>query len=126
MTDRPIVNQASLAQPLLDQAPLLQIDRTLWAARIPIPYPMRYVTVLIDTNRPITLIDTGINTPEARVALQAALQQLGLSIEQVERVIVTHHHPDHCGLAGWIQAQSSAQVLMHELDLGRGVLEPMG
>jgi glyoxylase-like metal-dependent hydrolase (beta-lactamase superfamily II) len=115
MTDR-----SAIAQPSPDQPALLQIDRTLWAARIPIPYPMRFVTVLIDTDAPITLIDTGINTPEARVALQEALQQLGLSIKQVQRVIVTHHHPDHCGLAGWIQAQSGAQILMHELDLGRG------
>jgi glyoxylase-like metal-dependent hydrolase (beta-lactamase superfamily II) len=99
---------------------LTRITDTLFAARIPIPYPMKFVTVLIDRADPVTLVDTAIDTPEARAALQAALTELELTWQDIERVIVTHHHPDHYGLAGWIQTSSGADVLMLDIDIERG------
>ncbi|TSA88093.1 MBL fold metallo-hydrolase [Deinococcus detaillensis] len=85
---------------------------TLYAALVPIPLPMKTVTVLIDLSPPVTLIDTSINTPEARQALEAALSALGLHWPDIERVIVTHIHPDHYGLAGLIEERSGASVQM--------------
>jgi glyoxylase-like metal-dependent hydrolase (beta-lactamase superfamily II) len=99
---------------------LTRILDSLFAARIPIPYPMKFVTVLIDRSSPVTLVDTAIDTPEARAALEAALAELELGWRDIERVIVTHHHPDHYGLAGWIQATSGAEVLMLDVDIERG------
>ncbi len=93
---------------------------TLHALQVPIPYPMGSVTVLIDTSSPVTLIDSALDTPEARAAIQAGLGELGLTWESVERLIVTHHHPDHYGLAGFIQERSGAEVLMLDLDIARG------
>lgn len=100
--------------------PLIPILPGLWAARIPIPYPMKFVTVLVDTTGPVTLVDTSLDTPEARAALEAALTELGLGFTSIERILITHHHPDHYGLAGWIQAQSGASVHMLDLDIERG------
>lgn len=54
-----------------------------------------------------TLVDPGIDTPACRAALDAALAG-PLSGKPVTRVIVTHHHPDHIGLAGWFQARGAA------------------
>jgi glyoxylase-like metal-dependent hydrolase (beta-lactamase superfamily II) len=93
---------------------------TLWAAHIPIPYPMKFVTTLLDTATPITLIDPALDTPAARAALLALLGHFGLGWRDVERIIITHHHPDHYGLAGWIAQQSGASVLMLEEDVVRG------
>ena len=81
---------------------------------------MGFVTVLIDTAPPVTLIDTALDTPEARAAIEDALRALGLHWESIERVIITHHHPDHYGLAGVIEERSGAQVLMLDLDIVRG------
>ena len=100
--------------------PLVPILPGLFAARIPIPYPMKFVTVLIDTTGPVTLVDSALDTPEAKAALEAALHELGLGFASVERVIITHHHPDHYGLAGWLQEQSGASVVMLDMDLERG------
>jgi glyoxylase-like metal-dependent hydrolase (beta-lactamase superfamily II) len=100
--------------------PLHPVLDGLWAARIPIPYPMKYVTVLVDTTGPVTLVDCALDTPEARAAMEAVLRELGLSWSDVQRVIVTHHHPDHYGLAGWIQANSGAAVVMLDVDIARG------
>ncbi len=99
---------------------MIAVTQTLWAVQIPIPYPMKFVTVLIDTAQPVTLVDCALDTSEARAALEAALHELNLEFSDVERIIVTHHHPDHYGLAGWIQSVSNCQILMLELDIQRG------
>ncbi len=99
---------------------LQPVTETLFALQVPIPYPMKTVTVLIDVARPVTLIDTAIDTPDARDAIEGALRELGLHWERIERVIVTHHHPDHYGLAGVIEERSGATIHMLDLDIARG------
>ncbi|GAA4023628.1 MBL fold metallo-hydrolase [Deinococcus rubellus] len=89
---------------------LHHLGGTLYAVQIPIPLPMKTVTVLIDLSSPVTLIDTSIHTPGAQQALEAALSELGLHWPDIERVIVTHIHPDHYGLAGLIEERSGASV----------------
>jgi glyoxylase-like metal-dependent hydrolase (beta-lactamase superfamily II) len=99
---------------------MIAVTQTLWAVQIPIPYPMKFVTVLIDTAEPVTLVDCALDTPEARASLETALHELNLEFGDIARIIVTHHHPDHYGLAGWIQGISNCEVLMLELDILRG------
>ena len=65
---------------------------------------------------PLTLIDTGIGTPEALAALEKGLVDLGLSIDAVRQVVLTHKHADHIGLAGDIRERSGATVYVHEDD----------
>ncbi len=65
---------------------------------------------------PLTLVDTGIGTPEALVALEQGLQGLGLSIDAVRQVVLTHKHADHIGLAADIRDRSGATVYVHEDD----------
>ncbi len=101
---------------------LEHLHTTLYAAQIPIPLPMKTVTVLIDLAPPVTLIDAGIHTPEAQQALEDVLTQLGLHWPDIERVVVTHPHPDHYGMAGLIEERSGADVQMlgNELEAGEG------
>ncbi|WP_424951239.1 MBL fold metallo-hydrolase [Deinococcus sp.] len=99
---------------------LTHVQGTLHALQVPIPYPMGFVTVLIDTDSPVTLIDTALDTPEARAAIDDGLHALGLHWESIERVIITHHHPDHYGLAGLIEERSGASVYMLDIDIARG------
>ena len=101
---------------------MIPVTNTLFAVQIPIPYPMKFVTVLIDTAEPVTLVDCALDTPEARAVLEAALQELNLEFGDIQRIIVTHHHPDHYGLAGWIQSVSDCEILMLELDIQRGAI----
>ncbi|KQR27803.1 MBL fold metallo-hydrolase [Deinococcus sp. Leaf326] len=104
-------------------APLLTpVTGTLHALQVPIPYPMKYVTVLIDApaHGPVTMIDTALDTPEARQAIEDGLAALGLHWESIDRVIITHHHPDHYGLAGVVEERSGARVQMLDVEIGRG------
>ncbi|MFC6590987.1 MBL fold metallo-hydrolase [Deinococcus lacus] len=99
----------------------MQIYGSLTALQIPIPYPMKTVTVLLDrpADGPVTLVDTAIYTPEAEAALAEGLGAAGLGWGDIERVIVTHHHPDHYGMAGLIQERSGASVQMLDVEIGR-------
>ena len=56
-----------------------------------------------------TVIDTGFDNRRGREAWTAALSG-PLAGRPVTRVIATHHHPDHIGLAGWFMAQQGAEL----------------
>ncbi len=65
---------------------------------------------------PLTVVDTGIGTPEALAAMEAGLAARGLAIEDIRRVVLTHKHADHIGLAREIHDRSGATVYVHEDD----------
>ncbi len=73
----------------------------LWA-RIPLPFRLDHVNVyFLDDGDGWAVVDTGIDSPDARAAWEALLAG-PLSGRPLTRLIVTHMHPDHIGLAGWL------------------------
>jgi glyoxylase-like metal-dependent hydrolase (beta-lactamase superfamily II) len=87
----------------------------LHAIELPTPYPVGPVTVyLADApDEPLTLIDTGPHTTNAQAALEAGLARLGYHPSDLDRIIISHAHADHFGLAAQLVAASGAQVLSH-------------
>ncbi len=81
---------------------------------IPTPFPVGPINIYLVVEEPLTLIDAGPKTPEALAALREQLRALGFKLADIRRVILTHTHEDHCGLAGTIQAESGARVHVHE------------
>ncbi|MGB3313871.1 MAG: MBL fold metallo-hydrolase [Albidovulum sp.] len=81
-------------------------EGVLWL-RLPLPMALDHVNVYaLDDGDGWTLVDTGLNTRRTRAAMEAALAG-PLQGRPVRRVVVTHYHPDHIGLAGWFQAQGA-------------------
>jgi glyoxylase-like metal-dependent hydrolase (beta-lactamase superfamily II) len=73
----------------------------LWA-RIPLPFRLNHINVyLIDDGEGWAVVDTGIGNDATRAVWQ---QMIGgpLAGRRLTRLIVTHNHPDHIGLAGWL------------------------
>jgi glyoxylase-like metal-dependent hydrolase (beta-lactamase superfamily II) len=88
---------------------------------LPTPWPaVGPVHVYVVKQDPVTLIDTGVNTPESRTALEDGLRLLGLALRDVRRVLLTHAHLDHYGQAGLVE-DAGAQVLMHPDEAGKAV-----
>jgi glyoxylase-like metal-dependent hydrolase (beta-lactamase superfamily II) len=82
----------------------------LWM-RLPLPMALDHVNVYaLDDGDGWTLVDTGVASRRTR-AIWEALLAGPLSGRPVRRVIVTHHHPDHIGLAGWFQSVHGAELL---------------
>lgn len=81
----------------------------LWL-RLPLPMRLDHVNCYaLDDGDGWTILDTGFDTPEARAQWQAILAG-PLAGRPVRRVVVSHHHPDHIGLAGWFQAKGAELV----------------
>ncbi len=83
---------------------------------MPIPNnPIGYVLpYLIEVRGGYTIIDPGWNADESVMTLKRQLGELGLSFRDIKRVIVTHIHPDHYGMAGRIRQECGAEVVTHE------------
>jgi glyoxylase-like metal-dependent hydrolase (beta-lactamase superfamily II) len=62
------------------------------------------------------LVDCGWDTPDVLEALQAGLKDVGVSLDDIRALVVTHMHTDHYGLAGTLLRLGSMRLLMHRLD----------
>ncbi len=76
----------------------------LWM-RLPLPMTLDHVNVYaLDDGKGWTIIDTGMASRRTKAIWQDLIDG-PLAAKPIRRLIVTHHHPDHIGLAGWFQAQ---------------------
>ncbi|MFW2587911.1 MBL fold metallo-hydrolase [Sagittula sp. SSi028] len=84
-------------------------EGVLWM-RLPLPLKLDHVNVYaLDDGDGWTIVDTGMASTKARAVWQALLDG-PLAGKPVTRVFVTHHHPDHVGLAGWFQENGAELV----------------
>jgi glyoxylase-like metal-dependent hydrolase (beta-lactamase superfamily II) len=86
----------------------------LWSIPVPMPNnPLRYTLCYAFTGDSLTIVDPGWDYPDARAALTAGLESAGTSLADVTGVVLTHIHPDHHGLSGWVRSLSGAWIGMH-------------
>ncbi|MCX5835039.1 MAG: MBL fold metallo-hydrolase [Deltaproteobacteria bacterium] len=98
-----------------------EISRNLFMITVPMPFRLKHVHVFALTHDDrITLFDTGLNTPETVSILEESLRAIRKTVRDIKRIFITHHHIDHCGMAGRIKAISGAKI--HVSDVGREVL----
>ncbi|MFK7746744.1 MAG: MBL fold metallo-hydrolase [Roseobacter sp.] len=82
----------------------------LWM-RLPLPMKLDHVNVYaLDDGDSWTVIDTGFASKRGR-KIWETLMQGPLQGRPIRRVVVTHHHPDHVGLAGWLQSDHGAELI---------------
>ncbi|MBL7255965.1 MBL fold metallo-hydrolase [Paractinoplanes lichenicola] len=98
--------------------PVEQVRDDVWSVPVPIPHnPLRYTLSYAFVNDGgILLVDPGWDTPEGRAALEAGLNRAGATVSDITGVVVTHVHPDHHGLSGWLREQSGAWIGMHPVE----------
>lgn len=80
--------------------------------RIPMPMDLNHINLwLLDEGDGWTLVDSGINADVARDAWTALEAKL-FSQRPLKRIFLTHLHPDHIGLARWLQERHGVPVWM--------------
>jgi glyoxylase-like metal-dependent hydrolase (beta-lactamase superfamily II) len=93
-------------------------DLPAWLDVLELPMPATLGLVrcyLIRGSGRAALVDTGMNDASSRAQLERDLRHRGLTIADLETVVCTHHHQDHCGL-GQALADAGARVLMSAAD----------
>jgi len=86
---------------------------------IPTPFYVGDVNVYLIKEDPITLIDVGPKTDKANEALRRGLKNHGIRFSDVRRIVLTHAHEDHCGLARRVRDESkNAEVYIHSWETG--------
>jgi glyoxylase-like metal-dependent hydrolase (beta-lactamase superfamily II) len=83
--------------------------------RLPIPFPIGHVNAYLLLGEPLTLVDPGPCAEATLAALEAALAEHRVSVEDVELLVLTHQHVDHAGLAAEVRRRSGCEVAAHEL-----------
>ncbi|REJ75439.1 MAG: MBL fold metallo-hydrolase [Acidobacteria bacterium] len=86
---------------------------------IPTPFYVGDVNVYLIKEDPLTLIDVGPKTEEATLALRQGLAQNGISFRDIRRIVLTHAHEDHCGLAKRVRDEAlNAEIFVHKWETG--------
>ena len=89
---------------------------------VPTPFYIGPVNVYLIHEDPLTLIDTGPKTKEAIEALKEGLRRERVRVSDIRRIVLTHAHEDHCGLARSLRDEAKdAEVLVHDWESGHRI-----
>jgi len=98
--------------------PVTEIGDRIVQIRLPMTgNPMRYINgYLLEDDDGLTLIDCGWKADDVMAALEEGLALCGHTVRDVRRLLITHFHFDHYGLAGMLVAAGIPELGMHALD----------
>ena len=91
---------------------VVELAPDLGWARLPIPGSLKHINIwLLDDGDGVAVVDTGLDIPACREAWEALLAG-PLQGRLLTRIICTHFHPDHIGLAGWLAERFGLRLWM--------------
>ena len=102
------------ARPELGEA--IQVAAGVHWVRMRLPMQLNHINLwLLEDGDGWTIVDTGINDEATKAAWQMLFTG-AMGARPVSRVIVTHLHPDHVGLAGWLTERFEVKLWMTRTD----------
>src|SRR5919198_1556032 len=85
-----------------EPAETLQVAAGVRWLRMPLPFALDHINLwLLEDGPGWTIVDTGYAMPRTKELWEQIFSH-GLNGLPITRVIVTHYHPDHIGLSGWL------------------------
>jgi glyoxylase-like metal-dependent hydrolase (beta-lactamase superfamily II) len=91
---------------------LIPLADGLGWARLPVPGSLKHINIwVLEDEGGVALVDTGLDIPACRDGWEALLSG-PLAGRPITRIICTHFHPDHIGLAGWLAERFSVPLWM--------------
>ena len=117
--DQPTSPPAPLTYPI-GPAPLpggsVEVVPGIHWLRMPLPMSLDHINLwALEDGEGWTLVDTGMRTDEIASAWQNIISGL-MADRPVKRVICTHMHPDHIGMAGWLTRRFDCRLWISRLE----------
>ena len=95
-----------------DAGEIHEVAQGVFWFHMPLPFSLARINLwLLEDGDGWTVVDTGLDSPESRQCWEQALDR-HLGGRPIRRVIVTHMHPDHIGLAGWLTQRFDCDLWM--------------
>lgn len=89
-----------------------EVETGIHWIRMPLPFALNHINLwLIADGDGWTIVDTGYNTDETRTIWDDVFGKI-IKDKPVKRIIITHFHPDHVSLAGWLNEKWEAPIWM--------------
>ena len=94
---------------------VIEVAPGILRAQLPIDMPGLGHTncYVIEDDRGVAVVDPGLPGKATLKVLTQRLASVGIPLERVHTVVVTHSHPDHFGGAGWIRRETGADIVTH-------------
>ncbi len=109
----------ALQFPISEAPPMgqpLAVAKGVYWLRMPLPFSLNHINLwLLEDDVGWTIVDTGINTSACKELWQHVFDN-HLNNKPVHQLVVTHLHPDHVGLAGWICETWGLELHMSRTD----------
>ena len=96
-----------------------QVLDKIYKIELPIPFPLKSMNVYFIDDSPRTLVDAGIKTEVSFETLKKGLETIGVGLNSIERILITHGHIDHYGQAKRLSSLSGAPIYIHSKEYGR-------
>jgi len=94
----------------LDAGQITEITSGVLWLSMPLPGSLERINLwLLEDDGAWTIVDTGMNLTQCKEVWEHVIQDV-LGAKSVNRIIVTHMHPDHIGLAGWLCEKFSCEL----------------
>lgn len=110
----------------MSEAKIREVFPGIFLLHLPLPMKPTIVNVyLVRGSREArddaewALVDTGIGSVDSIAAFRECLDAAGCRPEQIRKIVITHHHPDHFGCAGPLGELTGAAVYVHPAELQR-------
>jgi glyoxylase-like metal-dependent hydrolase (beta-lactamase superfamily II) len=96
----------------------IKVSEGVYWARLPLPFVLNHVNVwLLDDGDGWTILDCGVDTLELRTLWKEILQD-----RRINRIIASHGHPDHMGLARWLVDETDASFVTTQIENDQAVV----
>lgn len=99
-----------------EMAELVEVAQNVFWSRMPLPGKLNHINIwLFREDDGFSVLDTGMYTADAEAAWTSLLASLPEGM-RIRRVFVTHLHPDHVGMAGWLMERGADEFWMTRME----------
>jgi glyoxylase-like metal-dependent hydrolase (beta-lactamase superfamily II) len=95
---------------------MLKNSVPLYPISVPTPFDVGPVNMYLITEPEPVLVDTGPGLADSLEVLKKLLGERGVALERLRKIVLTHAHHDHCGMAAPLREISGAPIYASPLE----------